>query len=256
VTNSTLAGNSATVDGGAIRSDYGTLVLANSTLSGNHASGNGGGRSFVGGAPTGTNCTLSGNWASAGGGIHNYEGTLNFANTIVANSTSGGDCSGSASGLIGTNRNNLVRDGSCSLGGVNFRSGNPQLGALAFNGGPTQTMALLGGSPAIDAGDDATGAASPVSGRDQRGVARQGAHCDIGAYEYVDYSASADTIKRSAITRGDATAWAANCVQEHFRFIRGLRYVRAACSLPVLRRAYYSRGKVESKVQVASLIRE
>lgn len=59
------------------------------------------------------------------------------------------------------------------------------LGPLDDNGGPTRTLALLPGSPAIDAGDDATCASPPVSGLDQRGTARpQGAHCDIGAYEY------------------------------------------------------------------------
>ncbi len=61
---------------------------------------------------------------------------------------------------------------------------NPLLGALANNGGLTDTHALLDGSPAIDAGDNATCAAAPVSGVDQRGVLRpQGLVCDIGAYE-------------------------------------------------------------------------
>src|SRR5205814_2005 len=63
-------------------------------------------------------------------------------------------------------------------------NGNANLGPLADNGGPTLTHALLLGSAAIDAGDDAVCAADPVSGVDQRGVIRpQGAHCDIGAYE-------------------------------------------------------------------------
>ena len=55
----------------------------------------------------------------------------------------------------------------------------PLLGPLADNGGPTQTHALLAGSPAIDAGDDT---AAPAT--DQRGVARpQGARSDIGSVE-------------------------------------------------------------------------
>ncbi|HVM57652.1 MAG TPA: DUF11 domain-containing protein, partial [Gaiellaceae bacterium] len=53
------------------------------------------------------------------------------------------------------------------------------LGTLAANGGPTKTLALQPGSPAIDAGD---GGACPAT--DQRGVARSGV-CDIGAYEFV-----------------------------------------------------------------------
>ncbi|MEP6896755.1 MAG: choice-of-anchor Q domain-containing protein, partial [Chloroflexota bacterium] len=53
------------------------------------------------------------------------------------------------------------------------------IGPLVDNGGPTLTHALLPGSPAIDAGDDAA-----CSAVDQRGIARpQGAHCDIGSYE-------------------------------------------------------------------------
>jgi hypothetical protein len=56
------------------------------------------------------------------------------------------------------------------------------LGPLADNGGPTQTHALLPGSPAIDAGDNT---ACPAT--DQRGVTRPlGAACDIGAYEFGD----------------------------------------------------------------------
>jgi len=62
--------------------------------------------------------------------------------------------------------------------------GDPNLGPLANNGGSTQTFRLLPGSPAKDAGDDATCAASPVNNLDQRGVTRpQGSHCDIGAIE-------------------------------------------------------------------------
>jgi uncharacterized Zn-binding protein involved in type VI secretion len=57
---------------------------------------------------------------------------------------------------------------------------NPKLGPLTSNGGPTQTHALLPGSPALDAGDD-TGC--PAT--DQRGVARIG-RCDIAAYEFVE----------------------------------------------------------------------
>lgn len=53
---------------------------------------------------------------------------------------------------------------------------DPMLSPLADNGGPTQTMALQAGSPAINAG-------SGCPEFDQRGARRSGA-CDIGAYEY------------------------------------------------------------------------
>ncbi len=59
--------------------------------------------------------------------------------------------------------------------GATLTLGDAQVGPLADNGGPTWTHALLAGSPAVDAGDDA---ACPAT--DQRGVARsQGAHCDV-----------------------------------------------------------------------------
>jgi uncharacterized repeat protein (TIGR01451 family) len=56
---------------------------------------------------------------------------------------------------------------------------NPDLGPLQNNGGPTDTMALLPGSPAIDLVDSATLCATP----DQRGIARPTPVCDSGAYE-------------------------------------------------------------------------
>jgi hypothetical protein len=68
----------------------------------------------------------------------------------------------------------------------------PVLGGLAANGGPTETVALLPGSPAIDAGDPAgcTNALEEPLAVDQRGVTRpQGARCDIGAYELVQLPA-------------------------------------------------------------------
>ncbi|WKZ47134.1 MAG: sortase [Anaerolineales bacterium] len=176
VTNSTLSGNSAGNTGGGIDNGS-TLTVANSTLSGNSAGDDGGGIYNDGflSLVSVTNSTLSGNSATNGGGIFGMMSTLNYSNTIIANST-GGDCFSS----IGTNVNNLVEDGSCSAG----LSGDPNLGPLADNGGPTQTHALQSTSPAIDAGNAATCAAAPVSNLDQRGVTRpQGAVCDIGAYE-------------------------------------------------------------------------
>jgi hypothetical protein len=95
-----------------------------------------------------------------------------------------------AATAAGTNFFGTIIDGGhnlCSDSSANFTSPtslsntDPRLAPLADNGGSTPTMALLPGSPAIDAGDDS---ACPPT--DQRGVPRPiGAHCDIGAFEFV-----------------------------------------------------------------------
>ena len=73
---------------------------------------------------------------------------------------------------------------------------DPMLGPLQDNGGPTQTRALLTGSPAIGAADD-TACAGVAKSVDQRGVTRpQGTHCDIGAYEYQDADLALVEVKR------------------------------------------------------------
>ncbi|MFI5365938.1 MAG: choice-of-anchor Q domain-containing protein [Candidatus Binatia bacterium] len=87
----------------------------------------------------------------------------------------------------------MIGDAANACGLTNAVNGNllgvdPHLGPLQNNGGPTQTMALLPGSPAIDAGDPngCTDAAGNVLATDQRGAPRSvpgDTRCDIGAYE-------------------------------------------------------------------------
>jgi hypothetical protein len=210
VTNTTFSGNSVDCGGGGISNSSGMLTVINTTFSDNTAiggdPGGGGGIRNYNGSVTVSNSAFSGNTtAGAGGGIHNYFGTVTvsnstfsgnsaanfgggiynhnsgsvettFKNTIVANSPSGSNCSGTITDGGG---NLSYPDTTCP--GINS---DPKLGALQDNGGPTWTMALLPGSAAIDAGNDAICAAPPVSGLDQRGVARpQRPRCDIGAYE-------------------------------------------------------------------------
>ena len=172
VQNSTISGNSDPWGwSGAIFND-GTLTVQDSTFSGNSAPDGAGGAIYNSGPLTVQDSTFSGNAALYDGTIYNSYSTMNLSNTIIANTTSGSDCVND--GSIGVNDHNLIGDGSCSPA----LSGDPKLGPLADNGGTTQTMALLPGSPAIDAGNDATCLAT-----DQRGITRpQGAHCDIGAY--------------------------------------------------------------------------
>lgn len=152
INNSTVSGNSSfTLDHGGIFNFYGTLILTNSTISGN------GGR-----------------------GINNIEASLILRNTLIANHEEGADCV--SDGEINVT-NTLIEDGSCEA----TWSGDPNLGSLEDNGGPTLTHALLPGSLAIDQGDDALCATAPVNGLDQRGEPRTGSsagsHCDLGAYE-------------------------------------------------------------------------
>ena len=177
LTNSTVSGN---IDGGGIFNGGSALTLTNSTVSGNTSNGNSGGIFNGGGALTLTNSTVSGNTADdAGGGIDNNVGTVSLKNTIVANNTAAidNDCTG----MINSNGYNLDSDGTCNLTGPgDLPDTNPNLGPLADNGGPTQTHALLAGSPAIDSASDDC----PPPDTDQRGVTRpQGPACDIGAYE-------------------------------------------------------------------------
>lgn len=90
-------------------------------------------------------------------------------------------------------------------------TGDPLLGPLQSNGGPTDTMALMSGSPAIDAGDpgclDLMG--MPL-GTDQRGALRPaGAACDLGAVELATPGAATGAVTAvsttAAILNGAAT---------------------------------------------------
>jgi len=182
----TISGNRATgtesAGGGIFNASGGTLTVINSTISGNSANQAGGIQNNSAATVTLINATVAGNTASPGlgGGIANF-GTLNFTNTIFAGNT-GGDYGGLTNSVIGTNDHNLVQDGS----GSPALSGDPKLGTLKNNGGPTFTQALVAGSPAIDAGDD-TVLGDPFNlTTDQRGFGfprKSCAHVDIGAYE-------------------------------------------------------------------------
>ena len=176
LTTSTLTNNSA-VDGGGIANGD-TLALANCTLSNNLADLGGG--ISTGNYSTLTNCTLTNNSAPVGGGFRNV-GYATLNNTIVANSTLGSDVV-NFNYLAGSS--NLVEDGSDGL--PDTVTGDPILGPLANNGGPTLTYALMTGSPAINAGDNAL-AINPLTNAplttDQRGLARFVGTVDIGAFE-------------------------------------------------------------------------
>ena len=214
ISNSTLDGNSAgappfggcsilcTAAGGGIWNS-GTLAISNSTLSSNRAiwangcsycTAEGGGISN-GGTLAISNSTLSSDQAECGesrchqhgGGIY---GTATLQNSIVAYSFGGLKGGSNCSGTITSKGYNLSSDGSCNFNNTgDLNNTDPKLGHLGNYGGPTQTIPLLSGSPAIDAGNPSgcTDGKGHLLKTDQRGKPRPDKEdtggCDMGAYE-------------------------------------------------------------------------
>lgn len=203
ISNTTISGNSASLGsrgnvqgrayGGGVANLLGTMTINNSTLTGNNAIGAlytayayGGGISN-GGTLTVSNSTISGNSSGPltlghGGGI---SGSATIQNSIVSNN-SGGNCSGTMT----SKGYNLSSDSTCNFNDTgDMKNVDPALGPLQNNGGPTQTMALLPGSAAIDGGNPngCTDNAGHLLKTDQRGEPRPDSEdtsgCDIGAYE-------------------------------------------------------------------------
>jgi hypothetical protein len=153
-----------------------------------------------------TNDTLASNTASgpaeAIGGNLNAGVGVQSGNTIFSEGVAMAGKENCSS--PGTSLGHNLEDTTPSQCGLSTALGDqigvdPLLGPLQDNGGPTQTMALLIGSPAIDAGES-----SDCPATDQRGLARpQGAACDIGAYEVAPGAAS--TAAASAIGTTSAT---------------------------------------------------
>ncbi len=187
IDHSTISGNSALYAGGVLSVGGGQggqviTEITNSTISGNSALVAGGGI-LAGYVMTIRNSTITGNSAPTGGGV--YSGgfipivSTYITNSIVADQTYGGDCSGTG---IYSGDFNLESDVTCGFTQPNdIQNGNANLGPLAVNApGTTATHALLPGSDALDAGNCSGGTVPD----DQRTVSRpQGSACDIGAYE-------------------------------------------------------------------------
>lgn len=202
LTQCTFTGNSASQSGGAISNNHGALTLTHCTVSGNAAHGDAGGAILSSGTVstastvkvTLTHCTLSGNTASTfGGGIYASSSTLELANNIVAGNTSsfggpdilrsGGTITPIGLNFIGDTEGSTLTANSIIL--TTAANGSINLAPLANNGGPTQTMALRPGSPAIDSATNITGLTT-----DQRGYSRKLdgngngiASPDLGAFE-------------------------------------------------------------------------
>ena len=181
VSGSTFADNSVSGSGGAILNfEAGaTLNIVNSTLSNNEADIGGAVFTQNGAVLTFVNSTVVGNTADTeGGGIHGIVGTVtSLHNTILAANVLDNGTASDASGdaFQAASANNLIGDANSAGGLTNDTDGDPATGSnnivgvdwktvlendgtvpiLADNGGRTQTVALLPGSPAIDAGDNA-----------------------------------------------------------------------------------------------------
>ncbi len=221
--NNTANFQSPTSGGGAFHlSDTGNVALINTTISGNHAMGNGGGIFNQSATLALNNVTVTDNTADSdndgigdGGGIYRETGSVQVQNTIIADNfdTPGGtgmgikipDCSGTflsqGYNIIGVNDgcNGFSNGVNADIVGTLSSPIDPLLDTLADNGGPTQTHALLPGSPAINAGDPLLPGSGGLAcaATDQRGVARpEGTTCDIGAFEFKLWSVSLPIIIR------------------------------------------------------------
>jgi CSLREA domain-containing protein len=224
---STLDANNAREGGGIINA--GPMQIINSTLSANTTETqsffNDRGGGIANNAPgtlTIVQSTLVGNVSiennDRGGGVYNAA-TLTLINSVIADST--GEDLVNAGGTVTPQGNNIIADGSFTGAGIS--SGDPNLGQLKDNGGPTETHMPQTGSPAIDTGDDSFLSESALSidftgdgdtddtlTTDQRSYARiANGTVDIGAVEVgggaIAYSIALDTTSSAEGDDGDTT---------------------------------------------------
>lgn len=189
--------NSGNAVGGGVYNSGGPLRVVNSTIAANHAQRGGGlYQAVVHGDNTTSlsNVTLARNSAPGGGGnVFIFDGKLMAANSIVAGGSGplgAENCDGDIPALRFVSRGHNVESPTtqCNFVAPDDLQGvsDPGLAEPADNGGGTGTLALLTGSPAIDAGppEGCGDAAFGPIGLDQRGVLRPlGDRCDAGAFE-------------------------------------------------------------------------
>jgi CSLREA domain-containing protein len=190
--------------GGGVVSGFSQLQIVQTTIASNHGGAGGAAGSGLSPGQPGS--------PGFGGGISAY-GSAATQNSLVISNT-GGNCLGV---VVDKGHNISFPDASCP-----GASADPRLTSLADHGGPTLTMALEPGSPAIDQ-VPASGAGCPPT--DQRGVARpQGAGCDIGAFELATptetvtspvegahYPQNASVVASYACSEGGITSPIASC---------------------------------------------
>jgi len=196
---STLSGNGA-VGGGGVSSRAGvTINIVNSTVSGNFGFDVGGGV-YTNGTVNMVHTTIANNLSNSdapggGSGINTFQSqnvNVTLRGVLLSNNLKGADSLTRVSGNCGKTGPslavssvgvglgyNLSSDTTCLLAGVgDMQSVNPQLAALADNGGLTLTHALAANSPAINAAVAIVGLTT-----DQRGAPRDSLP-DIGSFEY------------------------------------------------------------------------
>jgi hypothetical protein len=225
VTNSLISGNTADGTGNNFSGGQGggifgneVLVLTNVTVANNVATPADSGASFPhsqGGGifvnqqgTTFTHVTIAGNQVTdtdSSGGVF-LDDNATFVNSIVAGNTASGgpgDCDANGNTISEQGHNLMGTPVDCHFNAPGDITADPLLGALANNGGETDTEALPAGSPAIDKAD---GAFCPST--DQRDVTRpQLGGCDLGAFEFVPPplappAAPADTTKPTIHVKG------------------------------------------------------
>jgi hypothetical protein len=194
VTDCTVSGNAGDGIDNVEGTYSATSTVTDSTISGNSGCGiyNGAYESSL--TLTVTGCTITGNLGTGHleGGVV-IDGPLvvaNLRNTIVAGNTADGFPD--VNGAINSQGHNLIGDGTGGSGydatdlvGTSSNPIDPKLGPLADNGGPTQTMALLPGSPAINSGDNTD---APAFDQRGPGYARiVNGIIDIGAFQFQGY---------------------------------------------------------------------
>jgi hypothetical protein len=193
INRSTINANSVQFgDGGGISNEcpIASAAPAAATINISTISGNkgdlGGSGIFNSGAAAINNSTIVSNSTVLGpGGIESDFGTFTIQNSIVAKNSLR-NCGGN----LTSKDHNLSSDGSCSFHGPgDLKDTIPVLGTLGNYGGPTQTMPLLSGSPAIDAANPSgcTDGLGHLLKTDQRGKPRPDPEdtrgCDMGAFE-------------------------------------------------------------------------
>ena len=227
VSNSTFNFNTSTETGGAI-GNFGTMTIINTTITGNTAASGGGGieSGFENGDSKLTliNDTINNNNTSGGnGGGIEFTKSVVLQNTIIAKNgaPSARDVFTSDGATTVTSQgHNLIGsiDGSgggwiaSDLTGTNAQPLEPKLDTLKNNGGPAPTIALLAGSPAIDAGDDSVLGAPVSLTSDERGFPRPiGSHVDIGALEQDAAQTSNFSVVNTTLDDSDGACGQTRC---------------------------------------------